>query len=106
VVANLARSSQPVELALSAFRSPSRRIAGEHGISCPSAELPYVLTLPRGAFYWFALTNDAATRSGTRSAPCRFDSPSWSSEYWNGGADAARFRRLRRTGSVWPSARV
>ncbi|MGH8513697.1 MAG: alpha-glucosidase C-terminal domain-containing protein, partial [Gammaproteobacteria bacterium] len=58
-VANLARSSQPVELDLREF---NRRIPVEllgNTAFPPIGELPYLLTLPPWGFYWFALTMDA-----------------------------------------------
>jgi maltose alpha-D-glucosyltransferase/alpha-amylase len=58
-VANLSRSSQPVELDLREF---NRRIPVEllgNTAFPPIGELPYLLTLPPWGFYWFALTTDA-----------------------------------------------
>jgi maltose alpha-D-glucosyltransferase / alpha-amylase len=58
-VANLSRSSQPVELHLAEFKT---RIPVEligNTTFPPIGELPYLLTLPPYAFYWFALTTDA-----------------------------------------------
>jgi maltose alpha-D-glucosyltransferase/alpha-amylase len=59
-VANLSRSSQPVEVDL---REYNRRIPVEligNTAFPPIGELPYLLTLPAWGFYWFALTADAA----------------------------------------------
>jgi maltose alpha-D-glucosyltransferase / alpha-amylase len=58
-VANLARSSQPVELHLGEFKT---RIPVEllgNTAFPPIGELPYLLTIPPWGFYWFALTTDA-----------------------------------------------
>ncbi|HVO87340.1 MAG TPA: maltose alpha-D-glucosyltransferase [Casimicrobiaceae bacterium] len=58
-VANLARSSQPVELHLSEFKTRIPvELIGNTGFP-PIGELPYLLTLPPWGFYWFALTTDA-----------------------------------------------
>ncbi len=58
-VANLARSAQAVELDLSAYkgRVPVEMI-GRTSFP-PVGELPYLLTLPGYAFYWFRLSTDA-----------------------------------------------
>jgi maltose alpha-D-glucosyltransferase/alpha-amylase len=69
--ANLARSAQPVELDLSRFRScvPVELLGGA---AFPQiTELPYLLTLPGHAFYWFKLTPpaDAASWHHQRVAP-------------------------------------
>ena len=60
-VANLARSSQPVELDLSAWRGrvPVEMIGGT--TFPPIGELPYLLTLPGWGFYWFELSQVAAS---------------------------------------------
>jgi maltose alpha-D-glucosyltransferase / alpha-amylase len=58
-VANLSRSSQPVELDLREF---NRRIPVEllgRTPFPPIGELPYLLTLPAWGFYWFVLTTSA-----------------------------------------------
>jgi maltose alpha-D-glucosyltransferase / alpha-amylase len=58
-VANLSRSSQPVELSLREF---NRRIPVEllgRTTFPPIGELPYLLTLPPWGFYWFELTTSA-----------------------------------------------
>jgi maltose alpha-D-glucosyltransferase/alpha-amylase len=58
-VANLARSSQPVELHLSEFKT---RIPVEllgNTAFPPIGELPYLLTVAPWGFYWFVLTTDA-----------------------------------------------
>ncbi|HET7479443.1 MAG TPA: maltose alpha-D-glucosyltransferase [Rubrobacteraceae bacterium] len=55
-VANLSRSAQPVELDLSRFREriPVELIGGSS--FPPIGSLPYFLTLPGHAFYWFRLS--------------------------------------------------
>jgi maltose alpha-D-glucosyltransferase/alpha-amylase len=62
-VANLKRSAQAVELDLKAFRGrvPVEMI-GQSSFP-PIGELPYMLTLPGYAFYWFKLTESAAPPS-------------------------------------------
>jgi maltose alpha-D-glucosyltransferase/alpha-amylase len=58
-VANLARSSQPVELDLAPW---NRRIPVEligNTSFPPIGELPYLLTLPAWGFYWFLLSAEA-----------------------------------------------
>jgi maltose alpha-D-glucosyltransferase/alpha-amylase len=58
-VANLARTAQPVELDLSRFalRVPVE-LLGRTPFP-PIGKLPYLLTLPAHAFYWFRLATDA-----------------------------------------------
>jgi maltose alpha-D-glucosyltransferase/alpha-amylase len=55
-VANLARSAQPVELALGEWKGflPVEMLG--RTVFPPIGELPYLLTLPGYAFYWFRLT--------------------------------------------------
>jgi maltose alpha-D-glucosyltransferase/alpha-amylase len=62
-VANLARSSQPVEVDLSSWKNriPMELIGGT--AFPPVGELPYFLTLPGYAFYWLKLTTDVAPPS-------------------------------------------
>ncbi|CAG4925082.1 unnamed protein product [Acidocella sp. C78] len=62
-VYNLARTAQAVELDLAAFagRVPLDVIGGSP--FPPIGPLPYVLTLPPYAFYWFSLTTEAAMPS-------------------------------------------
>jgi maltose alpha-D-glucosyltransferase/alpha-amylase len=57
--ANLARSAQPVELDLGRFRGyvPVELMGGTP--FPPIGELPYLLTLPGHAFYWFRLAPEA-----------------------------------------------
>ena len=60
-VANLARSAQPVELDLSAYkgRVPVEML-GRTAFP-PIGELPYLLTTPAYGFYWFRLATDVQT---------------------------------------------
>jgi maltose alpha-D-glucosyltransferase/alpha-amylase len=57
--ANLARSAQPVELDLGRFRGcvPVELLGG--AAFPPIGEVPYLLTLPGHAFYWFKLAPQA-----------------------------------------------
>jgi maltose alpha-D-glucosyltransferase/alpha-amylase len=58
-VANLARSAQPVELDLKRFRGRVPvEMLGQTSFP-PIGDLPYLLTLPAHAFYWFRLATDA-----------------------------------------------
>jgi maltose alpha-D-glucosyltransferase / alpha-amylase len=58
-VANLARSSQPVELDLAEFRGRVPvELLGRTNFP-PIGELPYLLTLPGWGFYWFELSTVA-----------------------------------------------
>jgi maltose alpha-D-glucosyltransferase/alpha-amylase len=58
-VANLSRSSQPVELDLREFKGRiPLELLGNTPFP-PIGELPYLLTLPAWGFYWFALTTNA-----------------------------------------------
>jgi maltose alpha-D-glucosyltransferase / alpha-amylase len=58
-VMNLARSAQPVELNLAEFKGlvPIEMIG--RAAFPPVGDLPYLLTLPGQAFYWFRLSRDA-----------------------------------------------
>jgi len=59
-VANLARSAQPVEIDLSEHKgSVPIELLGRAAFP-PIGELPYLLTLPGYAFYWFRLSREAA----------------------------------------------
>ncbi len=59
-VANLARSAQPVELDLARFKGRvPMELMGRTAFP-PIGDLPYLLTLPGHAFYWFELASDAA----------------------------------------------
>jgi maltose alpha-D-glucosyltransferase/alpha-amylase len=58
-VANLARTAQPVELDLKRFRGRVPvELLGRTSFP-PIGELPYMLTLPAHAFFWFRLAADA-----------------------------------------------
>src|SRR5436190_1121003 len=58
-VANFARSAQPVELDLSRYKGRVPvELLGRTSFP-PIGELPYLLTLPAHAFYWFRLAADA-----------------------------------------------
>jgi maltose alpha-D-glucosyltransferase/alpha-amylase len=62
-VANMARSAQPAELDLSAFRGRVPvELLGRTAFP-PIGELPYMLTLPKHGFYWFQLSTDAVEPS-------------------------------------------
>ncbi len=68
-VSNLSRTAQAVELDLSAFagRTPVDIVGGA---AFPTiGQLSYLLTLPPYAFYWFALSAEAAIQSGASKAP-------------------------------------
>ncbi|APW40689.1 maltose alpha-D-glucosyltransferase [Rhodoferax koreense] len=62
-VVNLARSAQPAELDLSAFkgRVPVEML-GRTAFP-PVGELPYLMTIPAHGFYWFRLTTDVKVPS-------------------------------------------
>jgi maltose alpha-D-glucosyltransferase/alpha-amylase len=68
-VANLARSSQAVELDLSDYagRIPVEMLG--NSIFPPIGQLTYLLTLPPHGFYWFVLTSDAQLPSWHSPAP-------------------------------------
>ncbi len=58
-VANLSRSAQPVELDLKRFKGRVPvELLGRTSFP-PIGDLPYLLTLPAHAFYWFRLAADA-----------------------------------------------
>jgi len=62
-VANLARSAQPVELDLAAYKGRVPiELLGRTAFP-PIGELPYLITLPGHAFYWFRLAADEAAPS-------------------------------------------
>ncbi|CAN5565548.1 maltose alpha-D-glucosyltransferase [soil metagenome] len=73
-VANLSRSAQPVELDLSRYdgRVPVEMLGGTS--FPPIGELPYFLTLPPHAFYWFRLTTEAAAPTWHEDSP-RYSEP-------------------------------
>jgi maltose alpha-D-glucosyltransferase/alpha-amylase len=59
-VANVSRSAQPVELDLEDFKGRVPvEMMGRNAFP-PVGELPYMLTLPGHAFYWFRLSTDTA----------------------------------------------
>jgi maltose alpha-D-glucosyltransferase/alpha-amylase len=68
-VSNLSRTAQAVELDLSAFagRTPVDIVGG--AVFPAIGQLNYLLTLPPYAFFWFALTTQAALPSGAAAAP-------------------------------------
>ncbi|MBA3598861.1 MAG: maltose alpha-D-glucosyltransferase [Methylibium sp.] len=68
-VANVSRSSQAVELDLSAFsgRVPVEMIGGSRFPAI--GQLPYLLTLPPFGFYWFSLTSEAESLGGPAPPP-------------------------------------
>jgi maltose alpha-D-glucosyltransferase/alpha-amylase len=74
-VVNLARSAQPVELNLTEFKGavPIELI----GLTPfpPIGELPYLLTLPGHAFYWFRLSRDAQAPAWHEERAPREDAP-------------------------------
>jgi maltose alpha-D-glucosyltransferase / alpha-amylase len=62
-VANLARSAQPVELDLRRFKGRVPvELLGRTSFP-PIGDLPYLLTLPAHAYYWFRLAADAEAPS-------------------------------------------
>lgn len=62
-VANLARSAQPVELDLSAFKGRVPvELLGRTAFP-PVGELPYLLTIAAHGFYWFRLSTDVSVPS-------------------------------------------
>jgi maltose alpha-D-glucosyltransferase/alpha-amylase len=62
-VANLARTAQPVELHLARFKGRVPvELLGQTPFP-PIGELPYLLTLPRYGFYWFALADEGKVPS-------------------------------------------
>ncbi|WOB10818.1 maltose alpha-D-glucosyltransferase [Piscinibacter gummiphilus] len=62
-VANMARSAQPAELDLSAFKGRVPvELLGRTAFP-PIGDLPYMLTLPKHGFYWFELSTDAVEPS-------------------------------------------
>jgi maltose alpha-D-glucosyltransferase/alpha-amylase len=58
-VANLARSAQPVELDLADYKGAVPIELLGRAPFPPIGELPYLLTLPGYAFYWFRLSREA-----------------------------------------------
>ncbi len=102
-VVNLARSAQPVELNLAEFKGlvPTEML-GRTAFP-PIGELPYFLTLPGHAFYWFRLSREAEApawhtdRSAPEDAPVLVLIDGWNSFFpervaiWRSGL-AARLR--------------
>ncbi|HEV7477904.1 MAG TPA: putative maltokinase, partial [Burkholderiales bacterium] len=74
-VANLARTAQPVELELKRYkgRVPVEML-GRTAFP-PIGELPYMLTLPAHAFYWFRLATDATPPDWHRDMLVREEAP-------------------------------
>jgi maltose alpha-D-glucosyltransferase/alpha-amylase len=74
-VANLARTAQPVELDLKRYkgRVPVEML-GRTAFP-PIGELPYMLTLPAHAFYWFRLAADATPPDWHREMLVREETP-------------------------------
>jgi maltose alpha-D-glucosyltransferase/alpha-amylase len=58
-VANLSRSAQPVELDLAEHKGTVPIELLGRAVFPPVGELPYLLTLPGYAFYWFRLSREA-----------------------------------------------
>jgi maltose alpha-D-glucosyltransferase/alpha-amylase len=74
-VANLARSSQPVELDLREFKGRIPiEVLGQTPFP-PIGELPYLLTLPPWGFYWFSLSTDADYPRWHVERPANFEFP-------------------------------
>jgi maltose alpha-D-glucosyltransferase/alpha-amylase len=68
-VSNMARTAQAVELDLSALagRTPVDLIGGS--IFPPTGQLPYLLTMPPYAFYWFILATESELPAWHQPAP-------------------------------------
>jgi maltose alpha-D-glucosyltransferase/alpha-amylase len=74
-VANLARSSQPVELDLRGFKGRIPvEVLGNTAFP-PIGEMTYLLTLPPWGFYWFSLTTDAEYPRWHVERPVSFEFP-------------------------------
>jgi maltose alpha-D-glucosyltransferase/alpha-amylase len=74
-VANLSRSSQPVELNLREFKGRIPvELLGRTAFP-PIGELPYLLTLPAWGFYWFQLTTSAPIPEWHEERPVRSELP-------------------------------
>ncbi|MEP7312684.1 MAG: maltose alpha-D-glucosyltransferase [Pseudomonadota bacterium] len=74
-VANLARSAQPVELDLAKFKGRVPvELLGRTSFP-PIGDLPYLLTLPGYAFYWFKLALGAEAPSWHEQRTARDDMP-------------------------------
>jgi maltose alpha-D-glucosyltransferase / alpha-amylase len=74
-VVNLARSAQPVELDLAEFKGmvPTEMIGSTP--FPPIGDLPYLLTLPGYAFYWFRLSREAQAPAWHEERLPREDAP-------------------------------
>ncbi len=59
-VVNLSRNAQPVELQLAAYRGRTPVELIGRTTFPPVGDLPYLLTLPGFAFYWFVLADEAS----------------------------------------------
>jgi maltose alpha-D-glucosyltransferase/alpha-amylase len=74
-VVNLARSAQPVELNLTEFKGMVPiELMGRTPFP-PIGDLPYLLTLPGHAFYWFHLSRDAQAPAWHEERLPREDAP-------------------------------
>ena len=74
-VANLSRSSQPVELDLAEFKGRVPiELLGKTPFP-PIGELPYFLTLPPWGFYWFCLSSEASAPAWHEERPARSELP-------------------------------
>ncbi|MGB6449647.1 MAG: maltose alpha-D-glucosyltransferase, partial [Steroidobacteraceae bacterium] len=74
-VVNLARSAQPVELDLAEFKGmvPTEMVGST--AFPPIGDLPYLLTLPGYAFYWFRLSREAQAPAWHEERLPREDAP-------------------------------
>jgi maltose alpha-D-glucosyltransferase / alpha-amylase len=102
-VINLARSAQPVELDLAEFKARVPIEMMGRTPFPPIGDLPYLLTLPGYAFYWFHLSREAQAPAWHEERLLREDAPvlvlidRWHSFFpehvalWRGGL-AARLR--------------
>ncbi|MGE0312216.1 MAG: maltose alpha-D-glucosyltransferase [Lautropia sp.] len=74
-VANLARTSQPVELDLAAWRGrvPVEMLGG--AAFPPIGDLPYFVTLPGYGFYWFRLSDAQASPAWHQDVPAAEEQP-------------------------------
>jgi maltose alpha-D-glucosyltransferase / alpha-amylase len=102
-VINLARSAQPVELNLAEFKGMVPIEMMGRTPFPPIGDLPYLLTLPGHAFYWFRLSREAEAPAWHEERMPREDAPvlvlidGWHSFFpehvalWRGGL-AARLR--------------
>ncbi len=74
-VVNLARSAQPVELNLAEFKGAVPIELLGRAAFPPIGDLPYLLTLPGLAFYWFRLSRDAQAPAWHEERMPREDAP-------------------------------